>query len=205
MNNYELHSRAHELAASHSGYNLARRLLALEEEFKEYRDSASAVPYWLSDISSQLYQACGAYDMPDRVMDVLSDLQGGKRPKSVDILPVNPPHQDQGEAIQVCPLKDRECGDKPIGWCERCPKGETPSHAEVPIDFKGQRVSGIDITLWPGAKIYNAILENCTIDNQTFGPFDYPVFERCQLYGVHFKSQFPFCSGDNVIFGGYDE
>lgn len=37
MNNYELHSRAQELAASHSGYNLARRFLALEEELAEAR------------------------------------------------------------------------------------------------------------------------------------------------------------------------
>ncbi len=37
MNNYELHSRAQELSASHSGYNLARRLLALEEELAEAR------------------------------------------------------------------------------------------------------------------------------------------------------------------------
>lgn len=37
MNNYELHSRAQELAASHIPYNLARRLLALEEELQEAR------------------------------------------------------------------------------------------------------------------------------------------------------------------------
>lgn len=37
MNNYELHSRAQELSASHSGYNLARRFLALEEELQEAR------------------------------------------------------------------------------------------------------------------------------------------------------------------------
>lgn len=42
MNNYELHSRAQELSASHSGYNLARRLLALEEELAEARRELAA-------------------------------------------------------------------------------------------------------------------------------------------------------------------
>ncbi len=35
--------------------------------------------------------------------------------------------------VRVCPLKDRECGDIPLGWCNGCPISteDKPTHYAV--------------------------------------------------------------------------
>lgn len=57
------------------------------------------------------------------------------------------------------------------------------------IDFKGALIEGADITLWPGAKIYNAHLVRCNVDDVTHGPFNSgPVFYQCRLEEIIFRS-----------------
>ena len=37
------------------------------------------------------------------------------------------------DAVYVCPIKDIECGDHKVGWCNMCPKHGNQAHAPVPL------------------------------------------------------------------------
>ncbi|MCP1674368.1 hypothetical protein J2T57_001470 [Natronocella acetinitrilica] len=45
----------------------------------------------LRHMAAELYQAAGAYDMPERVLDVLADMKNGDPIRHQSILPVRPP------------------------------------------------------------------------------------------------------------------
>lgn len=64
---------------------------AMRKLSKYLSSGVTAVPDWLEWHAAQIYQACGAYDLPERVLDNLSDMVDGKEPRHRDILPCNPP------------------------------------------------------------------------------------------------------------------
>lgn len=49
----------------------------------------------LEAMCAQVYQAAGAYDMPERVLDVLSDAASGDPIRHANILPVDLPEHEQ--------------------------------------------------------------------------------------------------------------
>lgn len=76
---------------------------SLGKTFLEYRMEE------FQKMAAQLYQAAGAYDMPERVLDVLSDMSQCSPLRHENILPVMPPDVEWTDEDQRSALLE--------GWC----------------------------------------------------------------------------------------
>jgi len=46
------------------------------------------------------------------------------------------------DAVYVCPIKDIECGDHKVGWCNMCPKHGNQAHAPAPVPLTAIQILG---------------------------------------------------------------
>lgn len=74
------------------------------------------------EMSAQIYQAAGAYDMPAEVLDNMLDMAVGDKPRHKDILPVYPPSLAEHDVMlleSAIAYADDKAKDRLnlIGWC----------------------------------------------------------------------------------------